>query len=775
MQSSRALKPGTVIAGVWRIERVLGEGGFGVTYEARNIKTGDHVALKEYMPSGCCNRDARTSRITPTAGREGEVFHWGRDRFMKEAETLARLHHPSIVRVAGYFEANGTAYMALAYEPGGTLKDWLGTLARRPTQDEIDALLRPLLDALKEVHALFLLHRDIKPDNIMMRARPATGGQPQDQQEVTPVLIDFGAVRSAVAGHTQTLGGVSPAATSAFAVVSDGYSPPEQYDPGGRMMGPASDIYALGATIYTALTGDRPPSASSRHFSDAYQPLATRLVGAGYRAEFVAGIDRALAVHPKDRPQSAMEFGRALAVPDARAGVTPRLPEAALTEARTEVANDVKSVTFTGVPSGSSAVEQKPRSRAGLLVAAGVALLVLLGGGWWALVYQPQQRLRAEVIEASARKANEAREIAERQRFATQKAEEDRRRAEAEAKRKAEEEAARRRAEEAERQRLAALKAEEDRRRAEAEAKRRAEEDARRRAEEAEWQRLAALKAEEDRRRAEAEAKRRATDPIAALIPGSRQSARDRTVDGSECPECPELVVVPAGSFTMGSPTGEAGRDSDEGPQHTVTIRQPFAVGKFEVTFAEWEACYAERESGGCQDYWNDQGWGSGRRPVINVTWSGAKRYAAWLSAKTGKPYRLLSEAEWEYAARAGSPARWSFGDRAADLGQHAWFSSNSGSRTQPVGGKAANPWGLHDMHGNVSEWVEDCWHASYDGAPSDGSAWIAACPIAFHRIRRGGYWGSPPAHLRSANRNRSVSLDALRHIGFRVGRTLGP
>ena len=197
MDNGRGLPPGTMISGEWRIERTLGVGGFGVTYEARNPRTRAHVALKEYMPAGCCSRDPKTSHVTAAPGREGDVFRWGREHFMKEAETLARLEHPSIVRVITYFEANGTAYMGLAFEPDGTLRDWLDRLGRRPTEAEIDALLWPLLDALSQVHSLFLLHRDIKPDNIMVRA------------DGTPALIDFGAARSAVAGHTQ-----SPAAST---------------------------------------------------------------------------------------------------------------------------------------------------------------------------------------------------------------------------------------------------------------------------------------------------------------------------------------------------------------------------------------------------------------------------------------------------------------------------------------------------------------------------------------------------------------------------------
>jgi formylglycine-generating enzyme required for sulfatase activity len=227
------------------------------------------------------------------------------------------------------------------------------------------------------------------------------------------------------------------------------------------------------------------------------------------------------------------------------------------------------------------------------------------------------------------------------------------------------------------------------------------------------------------------------------------------------------MVVVPAGRFKMGSPLEEKDRSSDEGPVHEVSIARPFAVGKFEVTFAEWEACAAD---GGCQSNRSpsDQGWGRDKRPVINVSWSDAQEYVAWLKKKTGKNYRLLSEAEWEYAARAGTRTRFYFGDSESDLGQYAWFLS---IWTQPVGQKQPNAFGLYDMHGNVWEWVEDCWVRSYNGAPNDGSARTTGdCRF---RVLRGGSSDDLPRILRSASRV-GISSDLRGSVyGFRLGRTL--
>lgn len=221
-----------------------------------------------------------------------------------------------------------------------------------------------------------------------------------------------------------------------------------------------------------------------------------------------------------------------------------------------------------------------------------------------------------------------------------------------------------------------------------------------------------------------------------------------------DCPECPEMVVVASGSFAMESPASEAGRDGGEGPQRRVRISKPFAAGKYEVTFAEWNACASE---GGCGGYWpDDAGWGRVNRPVINVSWEDAKRYVEWLSRKTGKEYRLLSESEWEYAAGP----------------EPEHYTTSFVGKTKRVGSFASNGFGLHDMYGNVWEWVEDC-HGSYVSAPSDGRAWESGgCR---ERVLRGGSWDNNPRYLRSADRVRNETGNRINNFGFRVARTLAP
>jgi formylglycine-generating enzyme required for sulfatase activity len=241
-----------------------------------------------------------------------------------------------------------------------------------------------------------------------------------------------------------------------------------------------------------------------------------------------------------------------------------------------------------------------------------------------------------------------------------------------------------------------------------------------------------------------------------------------------DCSECPLMVKVPAGTFTMGGPSGYG----ESLPRHQVTIGYQFAVGRFALTFDEWDACVAD---GGCNGYRpSDNGWGRGRRPVINVSWNDAKAYVAWLSRKTGQTYRLLSEAEYEYATRAGTTTRYPWGD---DVGEknakcigcdgrdiYPWETQKRG--TVPVGSFPPNKFGLCDMVGNVDQWMEDCKHLSYEGAPADGSAWTSGPHCNEHILRGGNFFIDA---LSSDVRSWKDSDLRNRTLGFRVARTLKP
>src|ERR1700693_6185899 len=301
---------------------------------------------------------------------------------------------------------------------------------------------------------------------------------------------------------------------------------------------------------------------------------------------------------------------------------------------------------------------------------------------------------------------------------------------------------------------------------------------------------------------------------FAARCAAPRTAAQERGLKPrdsfKECAQCPEMVVVPAGSFTMGSPEGEKDRNNDEGPQRTVTIGKPFGVGKFHVTVDQFAAFVTETgydagskcwtfEDGKAEERqgrsWRNPSFTQGgSHPAVCVTWTDAEAYVAWLARKTGKTYRLPTEAEWEYAARArtapGAYPRYSFGDDEKDLCRYgngvdqrakstipgatnsAIASCDDGyAYTSPAGSFAANGFGLFDMQGNAWQWTEDCYHDSYAGAPSDGSAWTSGG--LGRRVLRGGSWLYAPGYLRAAFRGRYSSVGRTNDLGFRVGSTL--
>src|SRR5215208_4891528 len=260
-----------------------------------------------------------------------------------------------------------------------------------------------------------------------------------------------------------------------------------------------------------------------------------------------------------------------------------------------------------------------------------------------------------------------------------------------------------------------------------------------------------------------------------ATVLAVEQEKTQAAKPGSEFKECangcPVMIVLPAGKFIMGSPENEPDRHASEGPAHQVTVAKPFAVSKFEVTFDDWDACVAAAACSRAPD-----SWGRGDMPVINVSWNDAKQYVAWLSQVTGEEYRLLTESEWEYAARAGANTPYSWGEDPAtgDANCDGCGSYWDRKQTASVGSFKPNAFGLFDMHGNVWEWVEDSWHDNYDGTPSDGSAWLQGSDPSY-RVVRGGSWRNEREFVRAAvrfKRNANVRFDTL---GFRVARAIEP
>jgi len=440
-----ALQPGQMI-GRYEIVSVLGQGGFGITYRARDVQLGREVAIKEYLPSALAIRQDGAT-VLPRTTKMADDFGWGRDRFVTEGRTLASLHRATaIVHVFDYLEANGTAYIVMELLSGGTLEDRIAKNGKL-SSEEVDRILWPLLDGLEQVHNAGFLHRDIKPANILL---DATGN---------PTLIDFGASRAAMAGRS----------TALTAIFTPGYAAAEQMT--SAKQGPWTDIYGLSATLYHAIVGRTPPGAFDRMLSDTYEPLS-RIKPAGFSPGVLAGIDAGLAVVASDRPQSIAGWRPILGMTEA--------PAADVTIAIGKAAPEVRHVSTLPPPAAPGA----PSGRTGLWIALAVVVLALLGGGGYYAMRGPDpetvkarqaadeaeaRRLKAEEETAKLRAENEQRlkveEVAAaRQRQETAEAaakkqfeEETRRKIETEvaAQKKADEEAKRKADEEAEARRKA--------------------------------------------------------------------------------------------------------------------------------------------------------------------------------------------------------------------------------------------------------------------------------------------------------------------------------
>ncbi len=266
----------------YRIDSVLGRGGFGITYRVVDTRRNCYFALKELMPSEMVAR-VGGSGVVPLGAAKQEEWNWARQRFVEEADMLSSFRHPAIVRVHEVFEKHGTVYMLMDYVDGDSYDGYLKKIGRETDQEAVLRVLIPLLNGVEEVHAKGLIHRDIKPENILIDPKG------------NPILIDFGSARSHLGGG----GGMT-------SIVTHGYSPIEQYQSEGNA-GPWTDIYALGAVAYRAIRGERPLVSTERVLEDRYDRLEGKRL-AGFHPSFLREIDRALALHPKGRPQSVREW-----------------------------------------------------------------------------------------------------------------------------------------------------------------------------------------------------------------------------------------------------------------------------------------------------------------------------------------------------------------------------------------------------------------------------------------------------------------------------------
>ncbi len=398
-QTRNALPKGYEIEG-YRIERVLGSGGFGVTYLATEISINRKVAIKEYLPSGIAVRGKDDVSVHPLSGGDRGDFDWGLERFKKEAETLVTFHHPNIVTVFRFFQGNGTAYLVMAYVDGESLAQILeraGTLS----EPELREILTPLLAGLEHVHNAGFLHRDIKPGNIYIR------------RDGSPVLLDFGAARLAMGGRSQSL----------TSIVSAGYAPFEQYTTRGNQ-GPWSDIYALGGVLYRAATGNRPPDAPDRIRDDPYVS-AVEAAKDKFEPAFLGAIDAALRMDEDDRPQTVGAWRPMFdgAAPAATPGAEATL---ATGQRAPPVETDTRWPERKGAPARPQAVPlaareslfrgslqptaagAKPGGSAAKWVIIGLVAFVLVGGVAAGVVILLDNQKKAEAVQRMQTEARAA-------------------------------------------------------------------------------------------------------------------------------------------------------------------------------------------------------------------------------------------------------------------------------------------------------------------------------------------------------------------------------
>ena len=884
-----ALPPGTRFE-EYRLDSVLGAGGFGITYRAYDAHLDKFVALKEYLPVEFATRTA-ASTVVPHSDADAQDYHWGLTRFLDEARTLARFDHPHLNKVHRFFESNGTAYMVLEYVDGETLADRL-TRERQLPEESLQRLLEEVLSGLSVMHDAGYVHRDIKPGNLMLR-----------EEDGSAVVLDFGAARQAVGQRSRAI----------TSILTPGYAPVEQYDGKVDRVGAWTDMYALGMVAYRCISGisdSELPDAVARMLAHTRGEATLRpAIEAGkgkYNARLLEAIDWAIEVDEGDRPQNVDAWRQALVGSGLRKGPTMAMKKPATQSTRdkttgrsgssvttlaltvaifallgvgawwawqeftelfgqnvaetpaeaeqaapgetvampSDVTDTGEAVTSAGQaspptqeqaaqpapekpvlspdeaevarllagaeadlkarrltsPAGNNAWEKyqqvlslspsHPNAMAGMERVIG-SYMELFGASVEQEEFEQAESYLSRIADlhpdspalvtgkkqlADARQARKER-LAEQAR--QRQAEEAARQAELERQRTAQAIRTRWEAFEAALQagdvgeaaavlvQVRELNPEEpglaaaEQRLAELAAHLTAQ------ALNTQWASFeAALAGEDVEAAANALAGIRGLDPDAPGLTDGEQRLEEmrQALEVKMEALVGEMVSIPGGTFRMGDIRGDAW--DDEKPVHSVSVPS-FRMGKYELTFAQWDACVAD---GGCGGYTpDDGGWGRGNRPAINVSWDDAQSFIDWLNDKTGGNYRFPTEAEWEHAARAGSTTRYSWGKR---IGRNQANCDGCGSRwdddrTAPVGSFSANAWGLHDMHGNVWEWVQDCYNDSYVGAPTDGGAWMSG--DCSRRVRRGGSWLNDWRSLRSASRGGDPRSDRGDGLGFRL------
>lgn len=808
--SATPLRPGEHVAEL-QINAVLGRNSRDVSYLVTDPALGTQFVLREYLPSALVRRDQQNA-LTPVNGPSGQLFHNGLKSFLDEARLAAALDHPNLARVLRYFEANGTAYFLMPYYKGETLKAKLGTGAKLD-REQAKALLLPLMDGLAQLHASGIVHQAIRPSNIMLESNQ------------NPILLDF---RQAT--------GISDDASLTRAMEESPCTAPEQLNSQGTV-GPWTDIYSLSACLYEAIRGEPPPLASLRNAAiangeaDPLAPFSTLDDPARYGA-VGDSIDQGLGLDYQQRPNdanhwrktfSSLDWHRSVVVsgdtgankaekneklpaillgafitvmvviaivlmsdwsPDrfpvtredvsrTQAPATSRQPEAprADSEERKRWQATLEADTIEGY---RRFIADYPESI--YIDQAQIQLNILDERHWAELASEDSIAAYERYLELFPAGIHQATALQRIEAIQQEEARKERQRlAREQQERAAWEKASNART-------MAAM----DRYIKDWPAGTHIEEAKRiRRLLQDQSNDDEAFQTASNLNRIEAFQAYIDAFPRGAHVTAALQNIDDLTLRPGktfrDCEQCPEMMVIPPGSYWQGaSDESEMALDMEK-PRRRVTIEAPMAVSIHEVTMAQWDRCYAD---GGCESRPEDNDWGRGDRPVIMVSWNDAQSYIRWISETTGNTYRLPSESEWEYFARAGEDSEWpggkpssacEFGNIAgAETGfrwQHVDCSDKLAVGTATVGSFDANAFGLHDTTGNVSEWTADCMNLSYLDAPVDGSSWNRG--ICSSHITRGGSWITGTRDIRLSARFNLKNGDRNDFTGFRVVREI--
>ena len=797
------------------IEAVLGSGGFGIVYKAHHAHLDEQVVIKEFLPVELAGRHGNT--VAPHGTSKQEVYSECLRRFMEEGRTLVKLRHPNVVRCRDLFTANGTAYLVMDFEDGLPLDELVRSLeaqGSRYTEQQLLHFLLPLADGLAYIHSQGVLHRDIKPANVFIR-----------RSDGSPVIIDFGAAKQNFALASQSQ-----------APFTEFYAPLEQIEGGGEAK-PTVDIHAFGGLMYRLATGQMGPKAEARAMAlvygkpDPLQPAALLAQGQ-YSQPFLSTIDQCLAFKANERPQTMREVAQRLALsgtqPQAEKNQTQTtlsaLDDLIALAGADGVINDTEMTMLLNKASSLGIGKDKAQQYI-------VQLAVSRG---WQIGQHSTQQTPADVLDASVAPADDIsadllqRSGVDAQAFRDKlygntnpkKASKwrwvvvlvpliavaiwqyDRYLTEVKI----------------EQARLAELRVQEE---ADTRAFKLAlKEDTQiayevylnvypnglyRDDAQQQIKVLAEKKAEADKKsKLEAE-----------KIAKAKKEAERKALKALEL--AGEMLTIDGGSFNMGCSTNDAGCSANESPNHNVKIAS-FRLAKYELTrdrFAlfvnatgyktdaeknsnQQQGCYGINVSESSEWGWVDGlNWRNanlygeaqtGRHPVVCVSDNDVQAYVKWLNAQTGMAFRLPSEAEWEYAARAGSGSALFFGndinkactvanvaDETPLKNTNVWTNKVSCkdqfSFTAPVGQFQSNKYGLYDMIGNVMELTDDCYNSSFNNAPSNAKPWRSGnCNV---RVIRGGAFNYAAEYLRSSKRNTVEKSGRKIDIGFRLAHSI--